>query len=247
MNRYLATTLVLFSAVAFADDVASAPADATYTGSTVSSVLSGKPLRSGTVVHGQFGWPGLSATLLTSMTDRLDLGGRFSFLYGYEGITRMAGVPGLKLQGVLRVGILERGKLNLGLRFSPGFFTYFFGGATEVGLAMPIDLAVGIALLPKLMVNFGLDLPIFAVFGPFGGVAVPVLVGGGLEYQLSNELALTTNLRVGPSVPLTGSGVYNYWDGYWCTDRFGRAYRCGPYYSPAVPAMEMLIGLTYKL
>ncbi len=234
---------VLLSAAAFAQEPPSG-----YGANRTTSVLSGKPLGSGTVVHGQIGWPGLSFTLLTSGGDRVDFGGRLSLLYGYEGITRMSGVPGLKLQGVLRLGLLERGRMNLGLKFSPGPFFYFFQGGTEVGLALPIDLALGLALSPKLMLSFGLDVPMFAVFGPYGGLAVPVLLGGGVEYALDGQLALTANLRVGPSVPLTGYDYYRYWwDGYWCVDRFGRAYRCGPYYHYSVPAMEVLIGLTYRL
>jgi hypothetical protein len=86
----------------------------------------------------------------------------------------------------------------------------------------------------------------FVVFGPGGGLAVPVLVGGGIEYALDRDLTLTANLRAGPSVPPTGNPNYPYWEGYWCTDRLGRLYRCGTYYS-TTPALEALIGLTFRL
>lgn len=212
-----------------------------------SSVLSGKTLGSGMLVHAQVGWPGLSVSLLTALSDRMDLGAKFSLLGAYEGITAMPFTPGVKLQGVLRLMLLERGKLNFGLRVSPGLFFYSFRGWTEFGLTMPLDLVFGLALHPKVMVNFGLDVPMFLVFGPYGGLAIPVLLGGGLEYSLDQQLGITFNLRAGPSVPLTGNYYYSGWDVYWCVDARGRPYRCGGYGYYSVPAVEMLIGITYRL
>lgn len=247
MKRFQVLVVMLLSSVAFAQESGESGATARPGEYAHSSVLSGKALRGGTTIHGQIGWPGLSATLLTSAGSNLDIGGRFSLLYGYEGITRVAGIPGLKMQGVLRLELLERGRINLGLKFSPGLFVYFFPGGTEIGMPLPIDLAFGFAVTPKLMLNAGLDLPIFAAFGPYGGLAVPVLLGGGVEYALDRQLALTFNLRVGPSVPLTGNGYYSsFWQGYWCFDAFGRPYQCGAYYSN-IPALETLFGLSYRL
>ena len=220
-----------------------------FSGGEVTSVLSGKSLGGGTVLHGQVGFPGLSLALLTSASEKLDVGGRVSFLYAYEGITRVPSTPGIKLQGVLRLQLLDRGKINFGLRFSPGIFFYSFPlpGWTETGLALPLDLALGIALAPPLMFNVGLDVPMFVAFGPVGGLAVPVLIGGGLEYALDPQLAVTFNLRVGPSVPVTGYG-YIYGDLFnaWCRDGFGNWYRCG-YYRTSIPAAEALIGISYRL
>jgi hypothetical protein len=255
MRRFQAWVIVaLLSAAALAQaqekDAPKQPAhqgESVSSGGQMTSLLSGEALRSGTVLHAQLGWPGLSLGLLTSIGQALDVGGRLSIVYAYEGITRVAGIPGLKLQGVARLQLLERGKINLGLRFSPGLFVYFFPGGTEIGIPLPVDLTFGFALSPKMMINLGLDIPMFAVFGPYGGLAVPVLAGGGLEYAVDRQLALTLNLRVGPSVPLTGYGYYYaFWQGYWCFDAFGRPYQCGSYYSN-IPAMEALFGVTYRL
>jgi hypothetical protein len=217
-------------------------------GGNVTSVLSGKSLEGGTVVHGQVGFPGLLLTLLTSASDNIDVGGRLSLLYAYEGITRIQSTPGVKLQGVLRLQLLERGKINFGLRFSPGIFFYSFPGWTETGVALPIDLAFGFALAPQLMLNVGVDLPAFVAFGPAGGLAVPFLLGAGVEYALDRQLALTLNIRAGPSVPLTGYGYVYGFDpfDYWCWNGF-RYVRCGGYYQAAYPAAEALIGISYKL
>jgi hypothetical protein len=244
MNRTLFATLMLLSTAAGAQD---ADAPSGHSGAAgMTSVLSGKALGRGALVHVQLGWPGISAAVLTSASDRLDVGGSFSFLYGYEGITRMAGVPGVKVQGVGRLELYESGKINLGLSASPGVFFYFFQGGSEIGLAIPLELTLGFSVMPKLMLNGGIDVPVFAVFGPYGGLAIPVLIGGGLEYALDNRIGLTMNMRAGPSVPLTGYRYFSYWSGYWCYDFNGRPYPCGnAYYT--VPAMEMLLGLSFRL
>lgn len=242
MRAVTMAVVVLFSVGIGAEEGPSASS-----GGRSISVLSGKTLGSGMVVQAEFGWPSVSATLLGAVSDKVDLGGRLSLMYGYEGITAFAGVPGVKAQGIFRLELLERGKLNLGLRFEPGPFFYGFPGGSEFGLALPLELAMGIALTPKVMLNAGIDVPMFVVFGPYGGLAVPLLIGGGVEYQLDRNLALTLNTRLGPSVPLTGR-YYDvaYWDYGWCQSG-GNVYRCGPYYRTTVPAMEMLLGVSYRL
>ena len=189
------------------------------------------------------------AAVLTAASDRFDIGGKFNLMYGYEGITGIGAVPGFKLQGVARLQLLERGKLNLGLRFEPGVFSYFFaGGGAEVGVALPFEFNLGIAISPKLMANVGLDIPMFAVFGPYGGLAIPLLVGGGVEYAFDNQLGLTFNTRVGPSVPLAGNRVFapNFNNAY-CQEPNGRWYRCGGYYTNNIVAVELMLGVSYRL
>ncbi|MHB8875411.1 MAG: hypothetical protein ACYC8T_17135, partial [Myxococcaceae bacterium] len=108
------------------------------------SVLSGQTVGTNeTVISGAMGWPGISATLLQGVSPKIDIGGRFTFNYGFEGIvTRVT--PGLKLQGVLRVAVAETDKLNFGVNFAPGPLFYFETGQTLVGLTLPVGFVVGI-------------------------------------------------------------------------------------------------------
>ncbi|KFA93970.1 hypothetical protein [Archangium violaceum] len=172
---------------------------ATYSRGQGWSVLSGQTLGSGTAVTGQVGWPGLSLGLLHGATSRFDIGGKFTFNYGHEGIITSV-VPGLKLQGWMRLMLLQTSRVNVGLTFAPGPFFYFYERYTEVGLTLPIALTVGIPVGSALMLNVGLDIPFYVVFGTGGGVVVPVLLGGGLEYFLDRNLAVNFNVRMGPSV-----------------------------------------------
>lgn len=164
------------------------------------SLLSGQTMgQGGTALMGQVGWPGVSLGLLHGATSRFDIGGKLSFNYGREGIVTSV-VPGLKLQAWVRLMLLQTSRLNLGLTFAPGPFFYFYERFTDVGLTLPIALTVGIPVGSALMLNVGLDIPFYVIFGAGGGAVVPVLLGGGLEYFIDRNLAVNFNVRMGPSV-----------------------------------------------
>lgn len=168
------------------------------------SVLSGQTVgQGGTALVGQVGWPGLSLGLLHGATSKFDIGGKLSFNYGREGIVTSV-VPGLKLQAWVRLMLLQSSRVNVGLSFAPGPFFYFYENFTDVGLALPIALTVGIPVGSALMLNVGLDIPFYVVFGAGGGPVFPLLVGGGLEYFVDRNLAITFNVRMGPSIGAYG-------------------------------------------
>ncbi len=162
------------------------------------SVYSGYTLGAGnTVLAGQVGWPGISATLLHGATSNFDIGGRFGFNYGFEGLVRDV-QPGLRLQGVARINLLDTQRLGLALEFAPGPFFYFYRLFTAVGLALPVKLSLGIPVGSAVMINAGMDVPMFVVFGGGSFFAVPLLFGGGVEYFVSRDLAVTFNVKMGP-------------------------------------------------
>ncbi|MGZ3458853.1 MAG: hypothetical protein ACXU86_10175 [Archangium sp.] len=164
------------------------------------SVLSGQTVgQGGTVLTGQVGWPGISLGLLHGATSRFDIGGKLSFNYGREGIVTSV-VPGLKLQAWVRLMLLESSRVNVGLTFAPGPLFYFYNDGTDVGLALPVGLTVGIPVGSAVMLNVGMDIPFYVIFGAGGGPVFPILFGGGLEYFIDRNLALNFNVRMGPSI-----------------------------------------------
>ena len=166
------------------------------------SVMGGNTVGDGaTVIHGQLGWPGISATLLHGVSPVFDVGGKFTFNYGLEGTTNV--VPGIKLQAALRLNIVDKGNINFGLHFEPGLGFYFFPGGALVGITLPVGLAVGFPVTPQLKLSAGMDFPLFIYFTPVAGVSFPILFGGGLEYAFQPNVALTFQLRMGPAI---GSG-----------------------------------------
>ncbi len=192
LNGFLVVVL-LVSGVAVAQDVS-------YGRGQGWSVLSGQTVgQGGTALVGQVGWPGLSLGLLHGATSKFDIGGKLSFNYGREGIVTSV-VPGLKLQAWVRLMLLQGPRVNVGLHFAPGPFFYFYETGTDVGLSLPVGLTVGIPVGSAVMLNAGMDIPFYVIFGTGGGPVFPILLGGGLEYFVDRSLAVTFNVRMGPSI-----------------------------------------------
>jgi hypothetical protein len=186
------------------------------------SLYSGQTVGAGSnVVSGQLGWPGLWLTYLHGATNQFDLGARLTAInYAFESRTDDV-VPGMKLQLVGRLSLLDQGRFNLGFEFAPGPLVYFHEGFTEWGLALPLKLQMGLAAGSAMLLNFGIDFPLFVTFGDLSSLYVPILAGGGVEYFIDRRLAVSFNLRMGPSIRTENS-----------TTAF---------------AMDALIGVAYKL
>jgi hypothetical protein len=171
------------------------------------SVLSGRTIGNGAdAIHAQFGWPGIGITYLHGADHNLDFGGSFTFNYGYEGVPVIN--PGLKLAGVIRLNLVDGGKVNFGLRFDPGismyfgnnYSRYFNDSGFQFGLALPVSLAFGIPIGDAVMINFGLDVPMTIFLTPDAVFELPFLFGGGVEYHVDSHLSLTANTGFGPDV-----------------------------------------------
>ncbi len=159
-------------------------------------------------VHLQAGWPGISATLLHGYTSTVDLGGIFTFNYGAEGDTSSGFVnPGLKLQGLAKATLMSDPKYNLAVWFAPGPLIYFFGGrvGTVFGLSFATGLIFGLPVASNVNVAFNFDVPLFVYLTNINTAGIPILFGGGVEYFLEKNMALTFNVRMGPLI-YTASG-----------------------------------------
>jgi hypothetical protein len=187
------------------------------------SAMSGQTLGSGAgMVWGQFGWPGISADLAYGVSPTVDLGGRFGFNYGEEGITD-TGVLGLRFQFTLRGQLVKKPKFDLALRFDPGLLLYFPSNTTVVGMTFPVGLEFGFPITPVLRANGSFDLPFWITFSPSPVTGyIPILFGGGVEYLVQHDLALTARLKMGPTIA-TGNRTRNaFFTLYFL---FGLAYR----------------------
>ena len=168
------------------------------------SVITGRTVGpNNDVLFFEAGWPGISASLIHGVKPKLDLGGIFTFNYGFEGDVNVQAVPGLKVQGLLRANFTDSSKLNVGINFAPGPLFYFFSGTTVIGLEIPVGLAIGIRASPDLNVGLMFEVPMFVVFPSsqyLGELVVPILFGGGIEYFLQPNLALTFTMKMGPMI-----------------------------------------------
>jgi hypothetical protein len=146
------------------------------------------------------GYPGLHVGYMRGILSNLDLGGRISVNYGWEGAVNRVW-PGFKLQAVLRAKFFDNGKLLFGGSFSPGPLFYFPPGLSVwPGFALPVALNLGIVASSALNVGVTLEVPMWILFGTNASLIVPILMGGGVEYFVSSTLALWFDLRMGPAL-----------------------------------------------
>jgi hypothetical protein len=175
------------------------------------------------VIHGQVGWPGVSATLLHGMTPKVDIGGSFAFNYGVEGTTTLI-YPELAFRGVGRLNLVDTPKYNIGVSTQPGLLMWFPGSgvSAQFGIGIPVSFAAGFPVSRELMVIAGADIAFDVFFTSGSYVVIPILFGGGVEYLIESNLMLTFNLRLGPVIAAGTAG------------------------SGAVFGLNALIGLAYK-
>jgi hypothetical protein len=177
------------------------------------SVVTGRTVgMNDNILHVQAGWPGVSATLLHGMSPKVDLGGIVTFNYGFEGDVNVQTRPGLKFQGLIRANFADSHKFNVGINFAPGPLFYFFPSTTVAGIAIPVGLAFGIRATSDMNVGLALEMPMFVLFSSSvrnGQLVLPLLGGGGIEYFIGRNLALTFSLRLGPMI-YTSDGVADF-------------------------------------
>lgn len=163
-----------------------------------------------TVLTGQAAFPGITVGLLRGVHSRVDAGGRFSFNYGVEGNAADI-APELKLQALARASLYQGPRANLAAEFSPGALLLFRpAGEQQWGLALPVSLALGIPVGSALQLHAALECPLWFDFTT-SHLRVPILAGGGAEYFLDRSLALTLNLRMGPTLQTwEGTGVFTF-------------------------------------
>ncbi|MEW5737894.1 MAG: hypothetical protein AB1938_03150 [Myxococcota bacterium] len=165
------------------------------------SVVGPKTISSGAnAIEGAVGWPGLSVSYLHGLAARFNLGARFSFNYGVEGIVRYQVTPGIKLQVLTKFSLLESGRVSLGVTFEPGPLFHFYSTSTLVGFALPVGFRLGVAASSAVQLAILFDLPFWISFGAAASFNVPILTGVGVEFFLQSNLLLFLRLRMGPTI-----------------------------------------------
>ena len=173
------------------------------------SVESGETVGAGhSVFWGQVGYPGIWAEIIHGIDPTTEIGGKFAFNYALEGIVNTSTI-GLDFQFLLRKQFFDNGKIRIAGRFDPGLLLYFPSGFTLIGITFPVGVEFGFPVSSQVSINASFDLPMYLLFSSGGyGTAfvIPLLFGGGVEYMIEKNLALTFKLKLGPSI-VTGGYV----------------------------------------
>lgn len=145
------------------------------------------------------GWPGIFAGYQRGLLSNLDVGGHLGFIYAVEGLVTDT-YPGMKLSGWVRYRLWGNEKMALAVVSDPGLFFTVLAGVSRWGLSIPVGLRLGIAASSAVGLSVSFDVPFWIGFGTGGGANFPLLAGGGVEYFLTSELALSLTARMGPTI-----------------------------------------------
>jgi hypothetical protein len=216
---------------------AAAPAPSVAAGTAPSwTVASGQTVGEGnSVVRGQVGWPGLWGDYVHGIDPTFDIGGRFALNWGGPIGTTYGGQGiGIEAQLLLRKQFFDIGGYKVAFTFDPGIILQFPSGiSTQFGLAFPIGAQIGFPVNDKLVFNATFALPMYALFGTYGSFYIPIMFGGGVEYQFQPNLAVTFSMALGPTIG-TGSSTN--------INGFNISYGGGTVFT-----LQAMVGIAYKL
>ena len=156
------------------------------------------------VLQAEVGWPGVGFTWLHGASETTDLGLHVGFNYGFEGTTNS--IAGFNLAVPYRHVLGQVGETTISFRADPGLSIYGNHGAL-VGVGGPIGVVVGFRIDPRFTLSAGADVPVLISFSNPTGFVFGPQIGGGGEYLIEKNLAVTARVRVGPEFALDSNGT----------------------------------------
>ena len=155
------------------------------------------------VLQVEAGWPGIGFTWLKGLDERSDLGFHAAFNYGLEGTS--TSVTGVNLAIPYRRTLAYMGDTTIAFDMQPGISLYRNNGAL-FGIGGPIGIVAGVQVNPQLTLDAGADVPVLISFSNPAGFFFGPQFGGGGEYLIDRNLAVTARFRVGPRFALDSAG-----------------------------------------
>jgi hypothetical protein len=155
-------------------------------------------------VAAEVGWPGIGFTYLHGVDERTDWGFHAGFNYGLEGSSRS--LTGLNLAIPYRHTLGTLSDTAFAFQVQPGLSFYSSEGSVLVALGGPIGIVWSFKLDPSLTLDLGVDVPILISFSNPAGFLFGPEFGGGGEYLIDRNLAVTARLRIGPEFALSSGG-----------------------------------------
>jgi len=153
----------------------------------------------------QAGFPGVDLMLIHGLDSTTDVNAHVGLNYAFEGLTTASRFEFTAQVGIRKELLTFGGNIKLSGRFDPGILIAASPG--QFGLKIPIGLELGIPLSSVMIVNGSFDLPMYFTFGDFNAFYVPLLFGGGIEYLIQPNLAITGKVKVGPTFVTNGGGT----------------------------------------
>jgi hypothetical protein len=155
------------------------------------------------VLQAEAGWPGIGFTWLKGMDERSDLGLHVALNYGFEGTSNTA--TGFNLAIPYRRTLGTMGDTAFAFEMQPGISIYSNNGVL-FGVGGPIGVVAGFHVSPPLTLDLAAEVPVLISFSNPAGFLFGPQFGGGGEYLIDRNLAITARLRIGPRFALDSAG-----------------------------------------
>ncbi|HEY6909056.1 MAG TPA: hypothetical protein VI356_06790 [Myxococcales bacterium] len=196
-----ATALLLWPAAARAQIETSF----TPSGDTNWSATAGRTAGDGnSILQAEAGWPGIGLTWLKGVDERTDLGVHVGFNYGLENTSN--NLVGFNFAIPYRHTLGSIGDTTFAFQAQPGVSLYGNNGVLFAA-GGPVGVVAGLRVSPRMTLDLGADVPVLISFTNPTGFLVGPQFGGGGEYLLDNNLAVTARVRIGPQFALDSSGT----------------------------------------
>ena len=153
----------------------------------------------------QAGFPGVDLMLIHGLDQTTDVNAHVGLNYAFEGLTTNSRFEFTAQVGIRKELLTFGGNVKMSGRFDPGIIIAASPG--QFGLKIPLGLELGIPLSSVMIINASFDLPLYFTFGDFNAFYIPLLFGGGVEYLIQPNLAITGKVKVGPTFVTNGGGT----------------------------------------
>jgi hypothetical protein len=199
----------------------------------------GDVLRPGdNMIYGEAGWPDLAFGFQHGISDKVDVGVRASFIYGWEYTPGIAYGFGVRVP--IRITPLKRPRVSLQIHIDPGIkfdnfgtsygacvaFDRFgncirYGGGPyygyygwvndylHFGLWIDAGLDVGIHLTREATLTPSLEIPVYINLTNGTYGVIPFLIGVMFQYDVNDSIGLGGSVKLGPSILALEGNYYN--------------------------------------
>jgi hypothetical protein len=169
------------------------------------SATAGRTIGQGnSALQAEAGWPGIGFTYLNGIDSQSDIGLHLGFHYGLEGTTNTT--AGVNLAVPYRRTLGGIGDTAIAFETQPGLDLYGNNGGLLFGVGGPLGVVVGFKLSPQVTLDAAADVNVLWSFSNPAGFLFGPQVGGGGEYLIDPNLAVTARVRVGPEFALDTAG-----------------------------------------
>lgn len=158
-----------------------------------------------TVLQAEAGWPGIGFTYLKGVDERTDLGLHVGFNYALEGTTNTT--AGLNLAIPYRHTLGTVADAVVAFETMPGLSFYGNNGGVLVGVGGPVGMVAGFKVDPRLTLDVAAGVPMLISFTHPAGFLFGPQFGGGGEYLIDRNVAVTARLRIGPEFAVNSTGT----------------------------------------